>query len=272
MDDQESARWREWTNILGRVRFGTQKINGRTITGFTIKAVGGRLSTYGNPDGTEVRPGHARIAVDMETSYSTVRGAIKVLERVGLLRVVRPATRTKAAVYRLAIGAELMEVVDVWSPARHALEVEKESRKNRGQAPIAGTTGTSEASELQVPQVPANEADDHQIAGTTGTSETPIAGTTGTGSLVPQVPATSHRPRTTTDQPESEDPIAAVTGPRARDPSEQTEHTFANLRRQYPKLGPEHCPQHPGLAAGTRPEDGQPRCPICRALPKEQAA
>lgn len=266
MDDQESARWREWTNILGRVRFGKQKVNGKTVSATTIKAVGMRLSVYGNPDGTRVRPGIARIAVDLESTHTTVRNCVTVLERVGLLRLVHPGTRVRAAEYRLAIGAELMEVVDVWSPARHSLEIERVSEAYRGRAEgpeNADPSGVGDEPETLTPEGsaidPENGPDDHRNADPSGTENPETLTPQGPETLTPQGSATSHGPRVGTDQPESEDPVADVTESRARDRPNPI------LRRQYGHRAGDDCPEHPGLDAGTRPEDGVPRCPICRA-------
>jgi len=256
MDGQENARWRDWVNILGRVRFGTQKIAGRTISGTMIKAVGGRLAEYGSPDGTEVRPGIARIAVDLESSHTTVRNAIKVLERVGLLRLVSPGTRRRAALYRLIIGAELIESVELWSPARHALEVKHVADQYRGHTSNADSTGVSDEDETPTPQESALSPDDHQNADSSGVGNSRNADSSGSETPTPQESATSHRPLSNYDQPTEGNLRTDPAAPRARaDPT---------------PIRPPRCPKH-GLAAGYRP-DGQPRCPICRRLPKERAA
>lgn len=199
-----------------------------------------------------------------------------------MLRLVKPGTRRHAAVYRLIIGEQLIENVELWTPSRYVLEIERTSDKYRGrtrnadpsgvgdQDGNADSTGVSEDDETPTPQESALAADDHQIADSTGTPNPETPTPQGPQTPTPTESATNHGPRGNYDQPENGDHRTDVAGPRARD--DPTETTFASLRRQYPKLGPEHCPKHPGLAAGVRPDDGKPRCPICRALPEEQAA
>lgn len=259
MDDQEAATWRQWINILGRIRFGKQTVNGKTISATLIKAVAERVAQYGNPDGTQVRPGVARIAVDLEAGHTAVRNAITVLVRVGLLRLVKPGTRRHAAVYRLIIGANLIENVELWTPSRYSLEIERTSDKYRGRPRNADSTGVSDQDETPTPQESAFEPDDHQIADSSGSENPETPTPVGPETPTPQESATNHGPRVSTDQPETQDPVADVTVSRARDRPNPI------LRRQYGHRAGDDCPEHPGLDAGVRPDDGLPRCPICRA-------
>lgn len=254
MDDEQGARWRYWVNLLGRVRFGKQIVAGKTISGFTIKAVGERLAQYGNPDGTEVRPGIARIAVDMETSYTTVRNAITVLERVGLIRLVTPGNRNRAAVYRLIIGANLIESVELWSPPRHKLEINRVAEKYRGQTetPTADPSGVSSADPLLTPEGSADGdpegLDDLPTADASGTENEPPLTPQGSGPLTPQASATNHRPRVKEHQPENGDLRTEVAVPRASRPP---------------------CPH----GNSSRPRrDGKPRCDECRSEAELAAA
>lgn len=91
--DQERATVREWTEVLARVRFGTVKVAGRNIAGSRIKLVAARLADYADSDGSRVRPGLPRIAVDCEVDYSSAKRCVQHLVRLGLLRLVRPGAR-----------------------------------------------------------------------------------------------------------------------------------------------------------------------------------
>ncbi|WP_317794075.1 hypothetical protein [Actinoplanes sichuanensis] len=82
---------REWTDILARIRFGTVTIAGKTYSAARIKLVAHRLATYADHDGTRIHPGIARLAVDLEIEYRTVRDTLTLLRRLGLLQLVRPA-------------------------------------------------------------------------------------------------------------------------------------------------------------------------------------
>ncbi|MCY1141356.1 hypothetical protein OWR29_25440 [Actinoplanes sp. Pm04-4] len=267
--DQERATVREWTDVLARVRFGTVKVAGRNIAGSRIKAVAARLADYADSDGSRVRPGLPRLAVDLEAEYGSVKRAVQHLVRLGLLRLVRPGARPgHADEYQLALPADLLDRDDltVWSPARHTLEVEKVREATRGrykkapQTPDPGDlqvpdapTGPVDNPDLQVPQVPADTHDRVEPAGASRTNETRPAGASSTDLQVHQAPATDHRPRHNNDRPHTEDLRTAVTGPRVPEAAEEPDSPSDSL--------PARCPH--GLASRRRP-DGQLSCVLCR--------
>src|SRR5690606_37306286 len=115
--DQENATVREWSDLLARIRFGTVKVAGKTVRGATIKAVGYRAANYADSDGSRVRPGLPRLAVDLEIDHGTAKRAMQVLVRTGLLRLVRPGARPgHADEYQLTIPADLLDRddIEVW--------------------------------------------------------------------------------------------------------------------------------------------------------------
>lgn len=265
----EGATWRDWTNLLARVRFGKQTVAGKTVSGMTVKAIGERMATYADRDGTRVRPGIARLAVDLETSYTTVRNAVTVLERVGLIQLIHPATRTQAAVYRLVIPTDLLEREDVelWSPAQHSLAAKKLSEAYRGRSPqvaIADASGVSD-SPVDNPESPAPSHEvDLRIADASGTEDLAIADASGTETLTPQGSATNQRPIHNYDQPTSGDQIAELAVPRARDPDEPAEGV------------PAKCPE-PTCVGGVILVDSRVEyCPNCKpnviAFPDKKSA
>lgn len=297
MDYEEAASWRQWTNLLARVRFGTQTVAGRTISGTLIKSVLERVATYADGGtGDRVRPGIARIAVDLETSYNTVRNALTIGERVGLLRVVRAATRTDPAEYQLVIGAELIEKVELWTPAQYGLEVRRFAEKYRGKhrSPtpeesavptvdtVSPTPEGAAIAELPTPGEPAMPLVDLPSADSSGAGEPAIADSTGPaiadssgGSYQPVTNHKSYQPggedlRTDVAvaraQPD-QDPDPAVSDlvnrprcPHGRSP--RRDHTGPRCPQCRTEAG---CPTHgPAFTPGQRP-DGRPNCPLCRA-------
>lgn len=296
-DAQEHASVRVWTELLARIRFGTAKVAGRTVRGATIKAVGYRLANFADSDGSRVRPGLSRIAVDLELDYSTAKRALQVLVRLGLLRLVRAGARPgHADEYRLTIPVDLLdrEGVEVWSPARHQLEIERVRIRTRGryrrsaaadpdptdlqvsQAPAADETCRyrrhPQTPDLQVSQAPADTPGGDRPAGASGTDISRPAGASGTDLQVPEAPATYHRPRHTYDPPtDGGDVRTAVTGPRAREAedADSTPDETDDTPAARPGRG---CPTHGrAFAAGVRP-DGQPACPLCRATGRRPPA
>ena len=261
--NQADATVREWTDVLARIRFGTVKVAGKNITGARIKAVAGRLANYADSNGSRVRPGLPRLAVDLEADYGSVKRAVQLLHHLGLLRLVRAGARPgHADEYQLAIPESLLESVELWSPSRHRLEVERVSEANRGrykrrpvppnpanllvpQAPAEPVNNSG----LLVPEAPADDPDDDRPAGATGTDIPRPAGATGTDLLVPQAPATDHRPRHNPDLPTTGDQGGKAAAPRANRPQPDSDAM------------PERCDH--GLASRRRP-DGTPSCALCR--------
>lgn len=244
MTDQEAASWRYWTNLLGRIRFGKQKVAGKTLSGLVIKAVAERIATYADRDGSRVRPGVARIAVDLETSHTTVRNAITVLERVGLLRLETKATRNHAAVYQLVISAELIENAELWSPDRYAAEIRILSLKYQGRGPIEGSptpTASVNGHASLTPQASVIDGYDLPIADAVGSGKSAIADAVGSVSLTPTGSATNQRPIHNSDQPPDED--------------SRTELALSRASRP---------PCMHGNSSRVR-RDGKPRCDTCRA-------
>jgi len=272
------ASFREWTEVLARIRFGKVRAAGKNITGATIKAVAGRLATYADSNGTRVRPGVARVAVDLELDASTVKTAISHLRAIGLLDVVRPGGRRGATQYRLVLPTDLLDRDDlvVWSPSEQRAEIEKLANARRGftHTPSSTPPDGPNGGGSQVPQAPANESGTQvpeaatngvsrvppaatkpssavPIAGATGSPKTSIMAATGVQTRVPPAPTTDQDLDTTTTDHPDEDLRTAVTGPRARD-AETT---------SIPPTRPKRCPH--GLGAGRR-ADGRPECALCR--------
>jgi hypothetical protein len=236
----ERASVREWTDLLARIRFGTVKVAGKNITGATIKAVAGRLASYADSDGSRVRPGLPRLAVDLELDHGTVKRAVQLLARLGLLQRVRAGARPgHADEYQLAIPARLLEETEVWTPARHTTEVARVRQATRGRyrrravpdpdpadllvphTPAdAGPADTCRPAENPDLLVPAGPAEPYAPARPAGASRTDIrrpAGASGTDLQVPQGPATDHGPRHNYDRPHHRDLRSKPQGPRTRE-------------------------------------------------------
>ncbi|RBQ05173.1 hypothetical protein DQE82_26875 [Micromonospora sp. LHW51205] len=275
MTDLENATVREWTDLLARIRFGTVKVAGKTITGRVIKAVGYRAANYADADGSRVRPGLPRLAVDLEIDHGTAKRAVQVIVRAGLLRLVRAGARPGLAdEYQLTIPNDLLDRtgLEVWSPAKHRLEVERVREQTRGRyrkrpepsadADTCRSQEDPQKSDLQVPEGPADTPAADRPAGPAGTDITRPAGPVRTDLQVPEGPATHHGPRHNTTHPTDEEVRTALTGPRATEPEEPE---FVDEVTPDPQ--PSGCPTHGrAFAAGNRP-DGRPRCPLCRRAP-----
>lgn len=273
-----SATVREWTDILARIRFGTVKVGTRAITGARIKLVAARLADYADSDGTRVRPGLARLCLDVEIDYRTAKASVAYLRAIGLLHLVRTGGRNGADEYRLSLPVDLLERDDleVWSPSRQRMEIERLSDSHR-RAPRSprGGPGTPvsqghpapvndpESQGQRAPVVPVdNSLSQGQgapvkasvaapITGAGGTSRPPITGAGQAASQGQAAPATDQDLSTTTTDHSGEDVSETVTTPGALGPATNPESSPL----------PSRCPH--GLPGGRR-SDGKPSCALCR--------
>lgn len=147
MSDLPQVSAYEWVDVVSRIRLGTievrpaSKPGGRpvTITGRMLKAIAFRLAWYADlKDGTNVRPGPARLAVVCEADYKTVKTAYAVLRGLGLLTQVayargRQGGRSGTAdEYRLTIPEDLLDRVTILDPSEMDSEIERVRDAGRG--------------------------------------------------------------------------------------------------------------------------------------------
>lgn len=264
-----------WVDVVRRARLGR-----------TVKAVGLMLATYADPDGTRVHPGLARLSVDCELSYNVVKDAVAKLRAGGLLKLVRAATpHYRADEYRLVLHPDLLERVEVLSPAAHLLEVERLREARRGVyrpapdepdspdqgnlQPAAWAAENTDTGRLQPTPMAAENTDTARLRPTAWAAEPASAGRPaahgvnaetepaahGVLDLQPTpLPPTHQGPSTSTTHQPDDEIRTDVAVSRARAPDEDPIPSSAK------------CVPH-GLAGGTR-DDGQPACPVCRGLAK----
>jgi DNA-binding transcriptional ArsR family regulator len=99
-----------WNAVVRRARIGRER-----------KAAALVVSSYANADGTGIHCGVARLAVDLEVSYSTARRCLAWLREVGLIEVVRAGNRQRknlADEYRLILGPDVLETDRSARPGR----------------------------------------------------------------------------------------------------------------------------------------------------------
>ncbi|MFG2042257.1 helix-turn-helix domain-containing protein [Dactylosporangium sp. NPDC048998] len=118
----QSVTLRQWIDVVRRARLGR-----------TAKSVALMLATYADNDGSRVFPGVARLAVDCELTYNVIQNTLKVLREAGLIEVVRRAARRgQADEYRLILAADVLDRIEVLSPARVADAAAKLAAQRRG--------------------------------------------------------------------------------------------------------------------------------------------
>lgn len=132
--DLEKKLLGQWNALIRRARIGRD-----------YKAAALTMSSYADPDGTGIRLSVARYAVDLEVSYSTARRYLTWLRKSGLLELTRTGNRRRgtASEYRLILGPDVLETLDVLSPADHKERAdemrEAERDGSRGRAARAKT-------------------------------------------------------------------------------------------------------------------------------------
>lgn len=146
MTDSIGAGVRDWTLVVRRAQLGR-----------TTKAVAILLATYADSDGTRVRPGIARIAIELEIGYNTAKAAMAELRTAGLIECVHKATRRgESDEYRLIMAADLLDRIEVWSPGQVSVAIERTKAQKRGKH---RSKGGPEPVDLQPTERAADEGD-----------------------------------------------------------------------------------------------------------------
>jgi hypothetical protein len=94
-----------WYRLVRRARIGDARKKSAALV----------IASYAATDGTSVKCGIARLAVDCEMGYSTARRYLAWLREVGLIELVRVGNRKakRADEYRLTIGPDTEKALNV---------------------------------------------------------------------------------------------------------------------------------------------------------------
>ena len=236
---------RQWTDVVKRARLG------RTVTLVALT-----LATYADSDGTRVFPGNARLAVDCELTYNVVQAAMATLRRAGLIELVKRAGRRGTAnEYRLTLHPDLLERVEVLSPAavvaaaahiRQARSV-LESRRTTTR-PVGGQPADDNPGHGLSPA----DTTTHAVGGNPGTTTHGVGGPQPT----PCVPTSQYHVTTTTSQPPT-DSRTEDADPRAREEPLWTDTPPAAATTATTPTAPNPTAPRPGGAppAAATPSD-----------------
>ena len=210
-----------------------------------VKLVAAYSSQYADNAGRHIRPGVERLALETQTSPTTVKRCLKRLRDLGLLELVRSGQsqgrRGKANEYRLVIPDDLLERVEL------VTEVYTEGPEQGSQGtPDNGPESPSETTEQGSPREPSSTG--------TGVSGDPEQGSQGTPHQPVTTPAVTNTPIT------GSLPGPPLT-PRAREAATNSDSDEVGGQRP---ARPRGCPSHgPAFAPGNR-TDGRPASPLCR--------
>jgi hypothetical protein len=244
----------QWNALVRRARIGREH-----------KAAAFTVSSYADADGTGIFLSPARYAVDLEVSYSTARRYLTWLRGVGLLEMTRAGNRRRgtASEYRLIIGPDVLERIEVLSPdAQKALAEEMRGAEREG---TRGRVAKMRASDQRSPNASVNEAPEEPETAPDQRSpkasvKEPINAQTEPDQRSPWMTYTPSPPTPSQeDHPpraDDEDLRTAVTGSRAS----------TEPNPELPSPQPAKCSH--GFKINARP-DGSSSCAFCR---REQAA
>jgi len=277
----------EWEQIILRARLsglitGNARGTRGGVSGATFKAVALVWASHADPDGGNIYPGDATLAVEAEVSLKVARAVKRKLVELGLTERVKAGARRqhRGDEYRLTLPTALLEVVDVLSPAAvrvAAIDMYERSRGKRG-----GSSGTPTQSAVGGPpdpvqiavQGPADPVRDDELEGRGGSSGTPDSGCGGSSGTSVGGPPDRYTNQTShlLTIPDGGDVRTAVTGPRAREAEDADSTPDETDDTPAARPGRGGCPTHGrAFAAGVRP-DGQPACPLCRATGRRPPA
>lgn len=135
LDDLNPARRFEWERVVRRVRMPV-----------TTRCVAFLLASYGNPDGTRIRPGRERLARVADVNPKTISRSITVLRSMGLIALVSAGSGSShhqvAAEYMLTLPPNVLDELPMLDPSE--TDVEQGTRMSLA-APVdnrgAGDTG-----------------------------------------------------------------------------------------------------------------------------------
>lgn len=239
---------RQWTDVVRRARLGR-----------TVKAVAMVLATYADADGTRVFPGIARLSYECELGYNVTQNALAKLREVQLIQLVARSTRRGTAdEYRLILGADLLEHIDVPTPAQVEIAINqirgaKHGRHKANLHPTALGADKPEKAELHPTGMGA--ADRPAPNGVTPKSQ---PAPNGVVHLHPTpLGPTTHYLDTTTTTHSGEEVVTTSHPPRETD--------VLAIAERRATLTPARCAH--GLKGGNRASDGKPHCALCRNVP-----
>lgn len=258
----------EWEQIIMRARLGglVPARNGRgAVTAPTYRLVALTWATHADPDGGNIWPGDATVAVEAEVSVRVVQAVKASMIDLGLMERVRPGARRhrRGDTFRLTLPTDLLDRVEVLSPAAVRAAAMGEYRKRRGSR--GGHTGPTTTPVVGGTPGPQQPVETEVCGGHTGPT-TPVYG----GHTGPHMGGTPDRD-TNPDPPVTNSPTlpgdevrTAVTVTREREAANEPD-SGDEVEPEQPPPRPAGCADHgPRFAAGNR-DDGKPACPLCRA-------
>ena len=258
----------------------------------TLKEVLFYLAGYADYDhGYDVRPGTARIAVECEIDYRTAKRCLAAIRDLGLIRLVRSATRRgHADEYQLTVPADLHDRGILRTPAEVDAEIEHVRQRHRrdptpaSPAPTPTPATGPATTPVRVAPVPVPPAASPPVRDTQRPVQPP-GDTDRTGRPVPAnadrtvkslrqygslyAPPPRHSTETTTTTEPTDTALRTAVTLVAHPPPEQDQ--ILEVVDTAPSAAAESdgtdgpCATHPALAGGTR-GDGLPRCAACRAV------
>ncbi len=265
----------EWEQIINRARLaGLITGNGRGtrggVSGAAFKAVALVWASHGELDGTNIYPGDATLAVEAEVGVKVAQAVKRKMVEIGLTEKVRARARRqhRGDEYRLTLPSDLLDRVEVLTPAALKVLAVAEYEKQRGKR--GGSTGPLMEPVGQdavgVPVDPPQAVPAEIRGGSDGPTKPVRGGSDGTSVGGPLDRDTQPRPSQVVTQPKEQGVRTALTGPRATEPEEPDSDVGEK------PAAARGCQVHGrAFAAGTRP-DGKPACPLCRRTPAVPAA
>ncbi|WP_165945711.1 hypothetical protein [Micromonospora sp. KC606] len=259
----------EWEQIIMRARLGGLITgNGRGtrggVSGAAFMAVALVWSGHADPDGTNIWPGDATVAVEAEVGLKVAQAVKRKMIEIGLTEKVRSRSRRqhRGDEYRLTLPTDLLDRVEVLTPAALKLAAIAEYEKQRGKR--GGSTGPLREPVGQTavggPPEPPHDDSPETRGGSDGPTNPARGGSGGPAVGGPPDRDTTQDRASYGPTPAEDKPRTAVTGPRAP----ETEEPDSEVEVEQRTARPRGCADHGrAFASGHRP-DGQPACPLCR--------
>jgi hypothetical protein len=209
-DRPQPADMFDWVRVIDGIKFGASV---KGVAAKTIKLIAYRLAMFGDPDGSNVRPGPARIAAVCEVDYTTAKKVYGLLRDWGLITKVRgsrgPAGGREFVgdEYQLTVPLDLLERFHHRDPTELRREAEEIQSKHRRGAPRKVSDSEGELvdnPELRGSRTPATSDAVGRVAGESSgpNSELRVNPDASWGGIEPAIP-TSDLPPTSTNHDHS---------------------------------------------------------------------
>jgi hypothetical protein len=229
--ERHPSKLYDWISIIDRCTF-----EGLGVAPKTIRAIAIRYALHANPDGSKCHPGPAKVSALTGFEYKTVKRVLAILDAYGFRTKTasgcgpRGERKVSANTYQLTIAEDLIDRLDVVSPAEIDLRAERIREANRRQPKsVTGNAATRKNGAAADPVGP--------VAGNAVPRNPELRGTSRPQYGEPRSAIPTHDLPPSDTYPPDDSPRADLTLPRARDREKEDQSIVSPPQPDKPPTG-----------------------------------